>query len=396
MGPLGVLSDAPVCFTQGFNNGTFDAGTEMDPSNDMGAQEVCAVCLDDKTDLGIDLGCNQREPYCGDVVAPWTPGTTPATQDLNDGDSGFGLFCGNCLDDSIGPTPDRGCTPDAPYCVHFGTANGEGHAGICSGANGISSTGMPIRISSIGPLFLSAAVVDAASVTIVPVSAACPKEFLVEASFTLALANCTTNEFNLKELMTDLMLQYFKTIPSCAIESSLLGLVDARRRHLLQTPEAYYLLLLRFYVESRAEGQSILNVLKSFAFGNFLVEALHVNVAGQSDLLDVQASLVQVGAAISDPHFTTPTGDKFDFNGVAGGSYCIITDKQVQVNARFVGVAAHEASTTSKPDPRTWMDQVAIMHGSDRILIGAASPAGTPGNCLTGNIGARTYVAIGG
>eukprot|EP00899_Mesostigma_viride_P025780 jgi/Mesvir1/6387/Mv12271-RA.1 len=219
---------------------------------------------------------------------------------------------------------------------------------------------------------------DAAGVTIVPAGATCPKELLVEASYALALANCTTAEINLKELMSDLMLQYLKTIPACAIESSLLSLDDARRRHLLQTPTALYLLILRVFVESHAEAQSIVDVMRSFLFGNFLAEALNVNVAEQSRLLEVQASIVEVGAATSDPHFTTPTGNKFDFNGVAGGSYCILTDKQVQVNARFVGAAASEVSSSSQPDRRTWMDQVAIMHGTDRILIDASSPAGTP------------------
>eukprot|EP00899_Mesostigma_viride_P010767 jgi/Mesvir1/19692/Mv09958-RA.1 len=300
---------------------------------------TCYVCVDDKTGTNMDSGCNETAPYCGD-----------------------GLFCGNCLDSGTGRAPDTGCTPDAPFCLYFGAANVEGRAGICSATAPPGSCNFE----------------DAAGVTIVPVGATCPKELLVEAAYALALANCTTNEFNLKELMGDMVLAYFKTIPACAIESSLLWLDDARRRHLLQSPTASYLLLLRVYVGSRAEGQSILDVMNSYAFGNFLVETLNVNVAQQSDVLDVQASLVQVGAAMSDPHFTTPTGDKFDFNGVAGGSYCIITDKQVQVNARFVGAAASEASSSPKPDTRTWMDQVAIMHASNRILIGAASPAGTP------------------
>eukprot|EP00899_Mesostigma_viride_P024577 jgi/Mesvir1/5303/Mv15401-RA.1 len=219
---------------------------------------------------------------------------------------------------------------------------------------------------------------DAAGVTIVPVGATCPKELVVEASYALELVSCTTDEFNLKELMADMMAQYFKTIPACAIESSLLMLDDVRRRHLQQATAVSYLLTLRVFVESHAEAQSIADLMKSYVFGNFLEEALNVNVAEQVRLLEVQVMIVQVGAATSDPHFTTPTGNKFDFNGVAGGSYCILTDKQVQVNARFAGAAAIEASSSSKPDTRTWMDQVAIMHGTDRILIDAASPAGTP------------------
>eukprot|EP00899_Mesostigma_viride_P028050 jgi/Mesvir1/842/Mv17419-RA.1 len=360
VGPFGVPSDAPICFTNSSNDGSFEEGMGIDPNSDAGVLEVCTVCLDNQTGTDMDFGCTETMPYCGDVVAPWSV-ETPPTQDLNDGDAGFGLFCGNCFDDGNGPAPDTGCTADAPLCLHLGNATGQGHVGICSET-------LP------GVCDLE----DVAGVTVVPVGATCPKELFVEGSYALALANCKTGELNLKELMTDLIFQYFKTIPACAIESSLLGLDDARRRHLLQTPAATYLLLLRVYVESRAEGQSILDVMKSFVFGNFLVEALNMNVAQQSNLLDIQASIVQAGAATSDPHFTTPTGDKFDFNGIAGGSYCILTDKQLQVNARFAGAAASEASSSSKPDTRTWMDQVAIMHGSDRILIGAASPPGTP------------------
>eukprot|EP00899_Mesostigma_viride_P006039 jgi/Mesvir1/15436/Mv06620-RA.1 len=352
-GPSGVLSDAPVCFTVGLNNGAFDEGTGIDPNTDAGAQELCAVCLDDKTGTSMDLGCNETTPYCGDVVAPWTPGTSP-TQDLNDGDSGFGLFCGNCLDSRSGRAVDTGCTNETPYCLHYGTAEGQGHAGICSGpALPPDESPPPDNTTTPGTCDFE----DAAGVTIVSASATCPKELLVEASFVLALADCTTDEFNLKELMADLMVKYFSTIPACAIESSLLGLDDARRRHLLQIPASSYLLLLRAYVESHAEGQSILAVMKSYAFGRFLVDALTTNVALQSTLRDVQASIVQVGAATSDPHFTTPTGDKFDFNGVAGSSYCILTDKQVQVNARFAGAAVSEASSSSVPDTRTWMEQ---------------------------------------
>eukprot|EP00899_Mesostigma_viride_P002392 jgi/Mesvir1/12153/Mv00402-RA.1 len=212
----------------------------------------------------------------------------------------------------------------------------------------------------------------------VATTATCPKDLLVEARIQVALENCSVSDLDLGNLTTSLLLNYITMVPACAISTSVLGITD--RRHLLQLPAypAFYAIVVRVYVGTKEEGEFLMDRLQSIPFGAYLGEWLNANVAAMALVVDSQAILQLLSSATSDPHFTTASGDKFDFSGVAGQSYCIVTDKQLQVNARFVGAtASNTLASSSQPDTRTWMDQVAIMHGDDRILIDAAPPART-------------------
>eukprot|EP00899_Mesostigma_viride_P007159 jgi/Mesvir1/16444/Mv18164-RA.1 len=150
-------------------------------------------------------------------------------------------------------------------------------------------------------------------------------------------------------------------------------------RHLLAPTRIR--LAFQIYVDDDAQGNRLVaEILANFAqalstyFGTFVGTVQSVE--------NVQAAYSIMSTATSDPHFVTSRGQKFDFNGEAAKTYCIITDRTLHVNARFTGAANPEAtpvpaSATTKPDDRTWMDQVAILVGDDRVLVGAESPPGT-------------------
>eukprot|EP00899_Mesostigma_viride_P017356 jgi/Mesvir1/25621/Mv01845-RA.2 len=218
---------------------------------------------------------------------------------------------------------------------------------------------------------------DQASVHPTANNATCPKDFVTDASFVVTLQGpCSTTMLDLRELATDVLIEFLPFVPACAMEISLLG--TARRRQLLQAGPATYVILFRVYADDAAQGERVSSVFNSYALGAFIRDTLKVNVAAAVSVLDVQTSVQRVAGATSDPHFVTLSGDKFDFNGVAGSTYCIVTDERLQVNARFVGASAAKLpfSSSAQGDARTWMDQVAVMHGGDRVLIDAASPLG--------------------
>eukprot|EP00899_Mesostigma_viride_P002331 jgi/Mesvir1/12099/Mv00369-RA.1 len=310
--------------------------------NDTG---VCLGCLDTGALLDTDTGCSEGSPLC--VV----------THEFVIGDGGVinpvvaYSMCYTCQDTETGSTADLGCSPTQPYCVFGRDETGYGHG--CS------------EYPNPACFFSSEDIAPDTDIT-------CPTDIAVEARIELALENCTATSMNLTSIA--ISMASAMNLSACALELSLVH--NQEKRHLLGNTSNFTLLLLVF-VSDEAQGSAILYSTIELA----LVLALLEDHVGQIAAIRATVAMVVLSSVTSDPHFVTSDGSKFDFNGVAGQSYCIVTDARLQVNARLMGTAKSPVDVNApsgRPDSRTWMDQVAILYGSDQVLVEAASPPGTP------------------
>eukprot|EP00899_Mesostigma_viride_P021315 jgi/Mesvir1/29185/Mv25475-RA.3 len=330
------------------------------PTTGANNSGFCVACLNSANGAAVDLGCTSDRPLCAilhDVEMV----------DTGNGDEHMSLVdvagrCYTCQDTEVGSAAsiDLGCSRARPYCVY-----------------GRDETGFGLGCSS----YLNARCLFGTGDTIADDDTTCTGSLAVGARILVGMLGCRTNTLNLKKLATTISSVMNTT--RCALQLSQIR-SNRAKRHLLQEEGAGANLTfsLMLFVADEAQGNAIIANLESTIKVAMLL-ALIEDVGDVGDL-NITAALVQVASATSDPHFVTTRGSKFDFNGEAGSSYCIVTDTQLQVNARFVGAAPDAALMSptfrldGKPDTRTWMDQVAILHGSDMVLVEAASPLGTP------------------
>eukprot|EP00899_Mesostigma_viride_P021924 jgi/Mesvir1/29733/Mv25440-RA.1 len=321
---------------------------------DLGSQ--CAACFDDEGGLAVDVGCSESSPLCADEGA-------------SDGDRAPGMFCAECVDDKLQLVDgnftllvDSGCSANARFCLDGRVQDASGGYGACAPAAN------PSCILN----------VTGSSGNREP--ATCLQDLAVEGQAEISIADCRVYDADLGAFVDALVDDFFTgRIPRCAVEmaadSTGNSTGGATRRHLLQSP-AQIALAFRLYVDDVPSGGALLAALASPGFRSFLSAYFDVTIGTVLDVQNIRAAFVRLASAQSDPHFTTARGDKFDFNGEAGRSYCIVSDRQLQVNARFMGAAGGDklgggTSAAVPQDTRTWMDQVAIMAGSDRVLVDA-------------------------
>eukprot|EP00899_Mesostigma_viride_P014274 jgi/Mesvir1/22848/Mv20104-RA.1 len=359
-------------------------------STDLGLQLVgldCAACSDDEGSQANDDGtpdyaCSEGFPFCADLFTGIDP----------EGEAyviPYGSFCAECIDDleqasllqgfdPLNVTDiDLGCNNTHPLCFDRNETLGSGDYGFCSD---LVNPTCDFQTNGDGSL--------------AHVPALCVKELVVKVRIVLTLQSCFVVDFDLAPVAEGLRSTYLAFIPPCALDTKLQN--GGNRRKLLQLPSARdFILELQIYVDTVAQGDSVLDIMKSPLFSQWLQDTFQISVAQAAQLVDLQAVFELLGVGTSDPHFTTLAGDKFDFNGVADQNYCIVSDKQVQVNAHFMGVAAGDALTSPEADARTWMDQLAIMHGSDRILIDATAGADATYTTSLGNVVVNGEALVG-
>eukprot|EP00899_Mesostigma_viride_P019997 jgi/Mesvir1/2799/Mv21744-RA.1 len=195
------------------------------------------------------------------------------------------------------------------------------------------------------------------------------------------------------------------------LAEGMLHSTNSRRRRLLQAnaPLApnQIGLLLQASLSSDDELGAFLDIVNSGDFSGFLADFFgSLGIVADTQLMIALTLLL--GSGTSDPHFVTARGDTFDFAGRPGGTYCVLTDAgaRVHVNARLMagvndanGIDAtssanmnasnmkHELAGMDVPaawsgrkgkDARTWMDQVGVVYGKDRVLVDANDRPGTP------------------
>eukprot|EP00899_Mesostigma_viride_P007370 jgi/Mesvir1/16634/Mv10168-RA.1 len=338
------------------------------PTNNVGH---CVKCFNDQYDWAVDKGCTESSPRC---IQSRTMHTI-FTDLLDDGEaSGQGVTipiasharCVACKDSTNNEevNPDEFCNSDAPFCV-FADENDQYGAYCSPYAN-------PVCLFDIE---------DAE-----PADATCLTDTALFATIIVHAENCTVTSLDLERLVG--AMSSVLELPRCSVELTLAPPGDTpRRRNLLQTDIDIYPinLLFKAYVANVPNGTALLEVFKTVELAALL--ALFESDFG--DIISISANdimVVQLVAATSDPHFVTPSGFKFDFNGRADQTFCIVTADRLQINARFMGAADSSSAAQLASDARTWMDQVAILSGNDKVLVEAASAPGAPYSTSFGTV----------
>eukprot|EP00899_Mesostigma_viride_P014288 jgi/Mesvir1/22860/Mv20110-RA.1 len=355
----------------------------------VAANASCFACLDSEPDeLGsaIDAGCSASQPFCG------TTGPTINTnQTTIESPVDLGMQCYVCKDTEPGTLVDLGCGEKRPVCrVNY-------------------SGGYGTACDTINPSCYFS------SYNIIPDdNAVCSTPYKLEALLSIKLLDCVTVNVSLPDIVANLTQLITPAVPACALELTVIPREDmisqagagtdisaSSSRKLLQGPAPDYelVLALRVYVDSVTQGSALKDLLNSLQFSAYLSDAL-AWIGSVPDIV-AQVEFDYASASVqSDPHFTTAAGNKFDFPGAPGQTFCIVSDKQVQVNARFMGAVNAEGAVAavgspSKPDTRTWMDQIGFMYGKDRVLIDAKSGPGTPFSVSFGVVAANGEMLLG-
>eukprot|EP00899_Mesostigma_viride_P001208 jgi/Mesvir1/11088/Mv02462-RA.1 len=250
-----------------------------------------------------------------------------------------------CLDDATGNDQDAWCNSTFPFCID----------GACSV---ISNPSCTYSGGGSSP-------------------ATCPTDLQLQYQSTAVVTGCNSTTVDSEELKMEIA--GFTQLDACKFEVSVES-GGSGRRHLLQSVSDI-IIALKVYVDDPPQGNALLALLTSTSFGTFLASYFNVAVGAVQTVTNINAVFLALSSATSDPHFTTAQGHKFDFNGKANSTYCIVTDQALQVNARFTGATnagalPMPASPSAQTDTRTWMDQVGILVGGDRVLVGAESPPG--------------------
>eukprot|EP00899_Mesostigma_viride_P016109 jgi/Mesvir1/2449/Mv20037-RA.2 len=228
----------------------------------------------------------------------------------------------------------------------------------------------------------------------------CFESQLIQASYLLSFATCFdgVEPPNIDALIGAVGDQL--GIRNCLVGLNLtLPGSSARRRHLLQLTEEQIEIGVEASASSDAELQLLRDTFTSPGFAAFLASLFaRFGLVAETALSSLDG--VPLASATSDPHFVSARGDHFDFVGRAERSYCVLSDERVHVNARLTGTAgapdasgasirAADASGASiraadargaekGGNERTWMGQISVMYGSDRVLVDASSRPGTP------------------
>eukprot|EP00899_Mesostigma_viride_P026878 jgi/Mesvir1/7375/Mv19176-RA.2 len=369
--------------------------TQRGSLGDNSAGNNCAACVDDGTGNTPDSGCEESESghLCYDAQG-------------NDGDKAPGQWCAACFDDASGPSKDGVCSDDKPMCETLYSSSGEGLWGYgcyecLNDKSGVEpDTGCtaptPICLPVDGPndeadyhggscqaLSTPSCNVSFSGRDNSSVAATCAKDVATEALVEINIGSCIASDFDLPKFASALAVQMFYTVPRCAVEVSAevsSGVGNITKRHLLQT-DVTVTIALRLHVGDLPSGKELQDLLDSPAFALFVANYLEDVLGTVLSIRVVYSGVSMLSSATSDPHFTTTRGDKFDFNGEAGSSYCIVSNKQLQVNAHFMGATSSNVlpggGISRQADPRTWMDQVAVLAGRDRLLVEAEGPAGS-------------------
>eukprot|EP00899_Mesostigma_viride_P004366 jgi/Mesvir1/13930/Mv16051-RA.1 len=383
--------DADLRFCASLSDGQFSSRS----ANQAG---TCVVCSDTADGIEMDAGCTEQLPMCAVMHTVSSNGQLDVQGALDVSVVSTVGDCFACRNDQWDDSMDFGCSEQLPFCNV--DRNEDGYGKGCTDLNNPNC------------LYTIASIIPDDDVT-------CSTGTAVEVRIALTLANCVVTRLDLLAMASTMA--SVMNIPNCTLqldfvsdEATIPPLTLGRR--LLADPgngtsgvnittgfngtAGNVTLLLFAFVPAGLEGDKILADISGTIQLATLLAVLEGNV-GEVIAINVAAALVQLGSVTSDPHFVTPLGHRFDFQGAAGQTYCIVTDKRLHVNARFVGAAKSSLATNAagmqapnvligvpnaSTDGRTWMDQVSVLHGGDRVLVDAASAPGTPYTASFGTV----------
>eukprot|EP00850_Spirogloea_muscicola_P019523 SM000192S04918 [mRNA] locus=s192:261165:262753:- [translate_table: standard] len=78
---------------------------------------------------------------------------------------------------------------------------------------------------------------------------------------------------------------------------------------------------------------------------------------------------------VNDPHFTGARGTGFDFNGVPGRSFCLLTDDRLHINMRLTGYLDGRSTVGASPLPngkkavRTWIRELGVLWTEEKAGV---------------------------
>eukprot|EP00899_Mesostigma_viride_P015757 jgi/Mesvir1/24182/Mv10899-RA.1 len=359
------------------------------------ARGICVVCLD-SADNATDLGCTDENKFCNDGGADGNGGgNNTCVECLVDGNCPAGQYCGpnflcgTCVDDQVGDV-DSGCATgicvgdaDAgdgsvnstciPDCVD--TSQGGPDAGCPVAGYQTCNDGGVDGDGGVGTQCL----LDCSNFTVsaLDVPLTCELPLAIVAAFDVYLASCSSTFLDV-EAFRDAIASLL-ALNNCQVSLTVAPGNRRHRRQLLQVTAEQLALAIEARVGDQVTAAQVNALLQDPSFITFLATFLGQPL-GQVDASLVSVVVSLLSSATSDPHFVTASGAKFDFAGVPGATYCLVTHPAVGINMRIVGEnnATSSAGREGEATKRTWMDQLGITFGSDRVLVDAEDKPGTP------------------
>eukprot|EP00899_Mesostigma_viride_P001217 jgi/Mesvir1/11096/Mv02466-RA.1 len=228
----GCTADKPLCVSTRFSLGLaefpFAAAILKSEPRCFACENNYTLAIQGETLPPPDYGCSERRPFCADLLFPTTLTGVE--------DTGFGSFCGECIDNlpqldyttQFNPDTiteiDMFCNNTHPFCIDLDPAPGSQDFGLCNTLNPVCE-------------FL-----ESADGLVASVPAACVKETVVLVSTIIALDQCTSAYLDLLPILNAISSGFLPFIPRCAIGGSV-QYYGARRRQLLQQLDPQQFLL---------------------------------------------------------------------------------------------------------------------------------------------------------
>eukprot|EP00899_Mesostigma_viride_P001006 jgi/Mesvir1/10906/Mv22756-RA.1 len=187
----------------------------------------------------------------------------------------------------------------------------------------------------------------------------CPAVILCKYSVGFNLSCATSARKPLSNDNFRAVLANYLALPPCSVEPRL-------------TYDSYDRFTLNFslHLDNATETTAVETLLAGPSL-NVILGELFASASANARVVASMTGACDAPSVTSDPHIATVSGDKFDFGGVPGGSYCMLSSTPVHVNARMTGPVT--PSGAAAPSGKTWMDQVAILYKSDVIVVSAES-----------------------
>eukprot|EP00899_Mesostigma_viride_P007703 jgi/Mesvir1/16934/Mv15793-RA.1 len=151
-----------------------------------------------------------------------------------------------------------------------------------------------------------------------------------------------------------------------------------RRRSLQQ---ANLIRVTRMYFDTAAAAEQAAQLIAAALANNALLAQLRAIVPIIVAIDRVDVDLLSPAGVTSDPHFQGPCGQRFDFMGAPGESFCLMTSKALHLNGKMTAAVAPASragvAVTEEGSKNTWIQELGILYGTTNITISAQAVAGS-------------------
>eukprot|EP00899_Mesostigma_viride_P007707 jgi/Mesvir1/16938/Mv25089-RA.2 len=163
--------------------------------------------------------------------------------------------------------------------------------------------------------------------------------------------------------------------------------IARRRRDLLQGATILRVTRLFFPTEAQAvQAQEL--ILQALEDGTLLAQLQAL--FGVTGIASINFLLNFLSGFTSDPHFQGPCGQRFDFMGAPGESFCLMTSEALHINGKMMAAVAPASragvAVTPVGSNNTWVQELGIRYGNASISISALSPPGAGFKAQSGRV----------